>query len=210
MNRMRPHSIPRPEHPTRLYLIQTVDDLLSTRPIYEIGSELVLAASGVSKGSLYHHFEDFNDLIEVVIVKRFSDYIQGVLDDIIREIKNGRSREIARDRVLAIAERQATVNTLAFRVERIQIAEWALRGERARSRIAIHQDQITQQWMDIFNTCQQKGWTDSTLDARTVGVLIQAAMMGRVVDDVAAIKMDVKEWVRTIKFLLDSIFFSHA
>lgn len=57
MNRTSPHAIPRPEHPTRLYLIQTVEELLTTRPIYEVGSELVLAASGVSKGSLYHHFE---------------------------------------------------------------------------------------------------------------------------------------------------------
>ncbi len=64
--------------------------------------------------------------------------------------------------------------------------------------------------MEIFVTCQKKGWTNSTLDPRTVGVLIQAAMLGRVVDDVAAIQMDVNEWVRTIKYLLDSIFFFPA
>ncbi len=60
------------DHETRRKLIETAATLLDEWSLSEITSAMVLAASGVSKGSLYHHFQDFDDLMGEAAIKRFS------------------------------------------------------------------------------------------------------------------------------------------
>ena len=59
-------------HPTKVVLIKTVVEMMNSKQVTEITSEDVLKESGISKGSLYHHFEDFNDLLEQALVYRFT------------------------------------------------------------------------------------------------------------------------------------------
>ena len=67
------------EHPTRALLIDT-----STRLIEQFGPtgftvEMLLQESGISKGSLYHHFRDFTDVLEESMV---STYLKSVEEDL--------------------------------------------------------------------------------------------------------------------------------
>ena len=62
-------------HPTAKELVLAMDRLLeSTRPT-DITTEQVINESGISKGSLYHHFVDLNDLIETTLIYRYSKWI---------------------------------------------------------------------------------------------------------------------------------------
>ena len=56
-------------------MIETVVNLLQTQSVDEINSDQVLEISGISKGSMYHHFEDFSDLIEHAQVARFASFV---------------------------------------------------------------------------------------------------------------------------------------
>ena len=49
-------------HPTKQTLIDTVLALMEKKSIEQISSDEVLEISNISKGSLYHHFEDFPEL----------------------------------------------------------------------------------------------------------------------------------------------------
>ena len=62
-------------HPTGIELVKTVDQLLDLKRADEITSEEVLKESGISKGSLYHHFVDLPDLIETTLIYRYSKWI---------------------------------------------------------------------------------------------------------------------------------------
>ena len=62
-------------HPTGIELVKTVDQLLDLKRTDEITSEEVLKESGISKGSLYHHFVDLPDLIETTLIYRYSKWI---------------------------------------------------------------------------------------------------------------------------------------
>ncbi|MFZ9750906.1 MAG: TetR/AcrR family transcriptional regulator, partial [Candidatus Nanopelagicales bacterium] len=60
-----------PPHPTRQKLIETTVSLLDTLRPAEITVEMILQQSGISKGSLYHHFEDVEELFEAAEISRF-------------------------------------------------------------------------------------------------------------------------------------------
>ena len=64
-------AMPKTTHPTKSSLIHCAADLLDKYRFDEITVEMVLDRSGVSKGSLYHHFEDLDELMDIA-AKAFS------------------------------------------------------------------------------------------------------------------------------------------
>jgi len=62
-------------HPTKAKLIDTTAALLRTHKTGEITVDMVLAAAGISKGSLYHHFEDLDELIETAMLERYARWV---------------------------------------------------------------------------------------------------------------------------------------
>lgn len=62
-------------HPTRDALIETVIDLLEIQNPEDLKVDEVLTQSGISSGSLYHHFKDLADLIDQAMIVRYSDDI---------------------------------------------------------------------------------------------------------------------------------------
>ena len=59
-------------HPNAQRLLDAAIELLGDNPIEQVTLAAVLERSGISNGSLYHHFEDFQDLVEQAIVERFT------------------------------------------------------------------------------------------------------------------------------------------
>jgi AcrR family transcriptional regulator len=55
--------MPKTTHPTKSSLIECAADLLDKYRFDEITVEMVLDRSSISKGSLYHNFEDIYHLL---------------------------------------------------------------------------------------------------------------------------------------------------
>ena len=64
------------EHATHRALIDCGVELAKEFGMYGFTVEQLLTKSGISKGSLYHHFEDFVDLVECVQVRIFTEYVE--------------------------------------------------------------------------------------------------------------------------------------
>ena len=62
-------------HPTKRLLVETVMSLLNTKTPDEVLADEVLEKSGVSKGSMYHHFEDLQELVETAQLARYAKWI---------------------------------------------------------------------------------------------------------------------------------------
>ena len=62
-------------HPTGIELVLTVNRLLDSKRSDQISTDEVLTESGISKGSLYHHFEDLQDLVETTLIYRYAKWI---------------------------------------------------------------------------------------------------------------------------------------
>ena len=67
-------------HPTKRLLVETVAKLLDSKKQNEISTDEVLELSGVSKGSMYHHFKDIQELIETTQIYRYSKWIDSSID----------------------------------------------------------------------------------------------------------------------------------
>lgn len=198
------------EHPTRLKLIETTINLMSTVPMLQISSEMVLEASGVSKGSMYHFFEDFSDLIETAAVQRFGQYVVHALEAMKNAIALTDDPEVAKLSFKEVAARQQTENSGRLRFERINLAYLALSNDRMKAKLAKEQDYLTNEWAQIYIACRDQGWAKEDLDPRAVSVLLQSTIIGRVIDDIASEQMDPDEWVKILSFVLNSIFFYNA
>ena len=82
VNQRSNRSLVKQEHPTRRILIDSTSALLDKFPVTEITSDQVLYESGVSKGSMYHFFSDFNQLLEETQVERFRYWADSLISNI--------------------------------------------------------------------------------------------------------------------------------
>ncbi len=69
-------------HPTKRLLVETVAGMLEAKKPSEILADGVLESSGVSKGSMYHHFEDLQELVETARLgeNEWNDFIMNIVD----------------------------------------------------------------------------------------------------------------------------------
>ena len=83
--------MPATVHPTKNALIEATRELLGNSARKEISSDQILIKSGISKGSLYHHFEDLEELIEAALILRYTEWVDasiGAITQVIRSVKS--------------------------------------------------------------------------------------------------------------------------
>ena len=194
---------------TKDRLLSVAIQFLESQPFDSITSEQIIIESGFSKGSLYHHYADFSDLMEAAQVRRFSNYVRETLEDLIAYVENNTDPILVRRSFHELALSEQFTDSLSFRLKRFQITYTAATNERMRQRIAPVQEELTQKWMRIYNICVERGWTKHNLDARAVSVLLQSTIIGRVVDDNATKHIDTADWIKTLIFVFDTIFFDN-
>jgi AcrR family transcriptional regulator len=194
-------------HPTKQVLIETVMSLLDSKGPDEINSEEVLEISGISKGSLYYHFQDFPELIEQALISRFA----GFVDSSVAMLKEGITSAKSREEVLVALQRVTRVTQspkmARNRIERISAISSAMHNERMATALGVEQERLTEALADLFRECQERGWADRKFDPRVVGVMIQSYTIGKVVDDFTPEHMDGEKWSNLIDEIAEKVLF---
>jgi len=188
-------------HPTRERLIETMVTLLDQKPPEKINVDEVLLLSGISKGSLYHHFDDFSDLLEVTYLRRFTAYVDFSTAAISDALVNSRTREELLDTLKDITRRTNSPDLLPIRLERIRTIGLAGGNQRFKARLAVEQQRLTDAISDLVREGQSKGWLKASFDPQAVAVFIQAYTFGRVLDEISERPVDIEKWL----FLIDSV-----
>lgn len=197
-------------HPTKRLLIQTTVGLLSEFTSRQITAEQVLELSHVSKGSMYHHFADFGDLLEAAQVERFSLFVANLVAVLRAVLNEGGDVEAARAKFHDAAEYRESDAARNMRIERLGTILEANHNPRLAKKFAAAQSDLTRMWMELYHDCISKGWAEPKLDPLAVAVLMQSTIAGRIVDDISEIKMEKENWVRVIQYLLDVTFFANV
>ena len=193
-------------HPTKEKLITAVLELLESRSLETITVDMVLKHSGVSKGSLYHHFEDFPILLEESLVSSFTASVDQTIATIAPLLAGAKTK----DDMLAILKRatRATQHPQqrATRFQRARIIAMSERSDRIRQALSVEQSRLTSALAALFIDAQNKGWMGTNFDARTGAVLIQAYTLGKIVDDVTTDPIAPELWNSIIDRLIERVF----
>ena len=194
-------------HPTKRLLVESTISLLETQGAEQVTSDGVLQLSGVSKGSLYHHFADFSELMEYAQVFLFSKYVESSIDRIQALVAFAQTRED----ILA-GLRQNTFSSQApelarSRYFRVRAIATAIHNDRMREIFSVEQQRLTDSLAGLFAVAQSRGWATKRINPQTVGVFVQAYTIGRVIDDFPERHMDPEKWAELISTILEKLFF---
>ncbi len=189
-------------HPTRERLIDTMISLLDQKAPENINVDEVLSVSGISKGSLYHHFEDFSDLLEVAYLRRFAAFVDSSSESIAEVVATSTSREEMLTGLRGITRRTQAPDLASLRLERLRCIGLAGGNERFRVRIAVEQQRLTDALADLVREAQLKGWFRSDFSPNVVAVFVQAYTLGRVLDEISESPIDNDEWVAFIDHMV--------
>ena len=194
-------------HPTKQTLIDTVVTLMDTQPAMEINSDQVLEISGISKGSLYHHFEDFPELVEHAMVARFARFVDNSVVMLKGVIASAKTRADLVEGLKKVTRATQARELTRHRSERVTAIAKAIRIPRMKALLGEEQERLTDALADLFRESVERGWGDPTLDPRVVGVMVQAFTIGKIVDDITPTRMDAENWNQAIDSVLDKVFF---
>ncbi|MEN9682720.1 MAG: hypothetical protein RLZZ427_471 [Pseudomonadota bacterium] len=193
-------------HPTRVKLVETVEALLDVHSPEQITADMVLAASGVSKGSLYHHFEDFADLMATVLVQQFSRNVD-------RDVATA---QMLLNQATTIEEFYAGVDLITDvaqspmaqpqRLRRARLIVLASQDPRLAAKLAAEQDRLSAGLAELFVLAQQRGWFRSDFSPNVAAVVVQAYTLGKLLDDFAGTPVPSQHWNQTVKQFIRSAF----
>ena len=192
-------------HPTKRALITTVLEFLKDKKPTDLTSEAVLAKSGISKGSLYHHFEDFDDLIESAEVIRYAAYVDQSIHLLTKVFQTAKSREEMITELKKVTRFTQSPDLMPQRMDRATSISLANSNPRMLKKMNVEQDRLNEAIIDIFREARERGWISKEIDIHAGAIFIQAYTLGIVINDVAGKKVEPEAWNELIDMFLEKI-----
>lgn len=196
---------PRKEHPTKAKLIDTVLELAGNGPLEALSVEQVLGVSQVSRGSLYHHFQDFYHLLEIAEARRFAKYVDVSIEKMAHILETSSTKEEARAGLMKSTRATQSPDVDWMRRQRVMALARAAESVRFQKALGQEQQRMTDAFVELISAGQAKGLVRADLDARAISVLIQAYTIGRVIDDITTKQVEPEAWYALIDNVAEMI-----
>lgn len=181
-------------HPTKQLLIDTAISLIDEFGPQGFTVENLLDASKISKGSLYHHFEDFNDVIEQAQVARFSRYVDEDIRLLTGLLSLATSREDLGRRFADVILGSTAADRANGRADRALIAGQARHSKKFADALAVEQQRLTDSLADVAREMQERHWIREDVDVYALATFVQAYSLGLVLNDVTEKPISGERW----------------
>jgi len=195
-------------HPTKSHLIETAVVLLEDKMPHEIAVDEILEKSGISKGSLYHHFEDLAELLEAAQVARYADWVDRSIALIVAIISKAKTKEELFEGVKKMTLVTQSAEFKNFRYERARTIGNSQGHQRFQNLLAAEQERLTSGLTDIIREVIEKGYFRKDLDPHVAAIFIQSYTLGKIVDDIVTEPVDSKDWDSFIDHMVYKSMFS--
>ena len=192
-------------HPTKMLLLETAIGLIDEFGPQGFTVETLLETSKISKGSLYHHFQDFSDVIEQAQVARFSRAIETDNAAMLDLLRGSASRDDLLQRLITVVKFSSGEERRQFRADRATIVGLSRHSKKFAEALAVEQQRVTDSLADIAREMQERGWVKKELDPRAVATFVQAYTIGLVLNDITLDPIPFDSWVGIVSKVLDSI-----
>jgi AcrR family transcriptional regulator len=186
--------MPQSIHPTKSRLIETTAELLDTKFPQDIAVDEILDKSGISKGSLYHHFEDLGELLEAAQIARYAVWVDrsiGFMTPLLSEAKT------TSDMIESLRKATLFTQSKEYKATRFQRARTLANSEtspRFQKALGIEQDRLTSALEDLVAEAKNKGLFRKDLDTRVIAIFIQSYTLGKIIDDIVPTPVSQEKW----------------
>jgi len=196
-------------HPTGIELVLTVNRLLDSKRSDQISTDEVLTESGISKGSLYHHFDDLQDLVETTLIYRYAKWIDLSIKRMSELLNTAKTAEDLKKSLFEITYATQKDSLANMRVERARIFAEAQNNSRLSEKLVQETERMTTSIEDLIREVIDRKLFKSNLDARTVAIFIQAYTLGLIVNDFTQDKVSYENWTSLINRIIAEIFINN-
>ena len=185
-------------HPTKRLLVETVVAMLETKKPTEILAEEVLEVSGVSKGSMYHHFSDLQELVETAQLIRYSKWIDASIEFMTTYVLGATTKEEFIESLRKLTELTQSVDRKGARAERARALAACFDNPRMAKAMGEETQRHTDALADIIQEVQNRGLVRADVDPKAVAVFIQSYTLGKMVNDYNPTGVEDDVWVDMI------------
>lgn len=193
-------------HATKQLLLDTVISLFETTNPGAITSEQVLAKARVTTGSLYHHFEDFSDLLEQALCLEYEAFTNRTIDLLLMTNEQATTKKQLSE---GIVEARLITHGPTY-VRNRSLRAWAIAyataNDRMKQRLGEAQDRLNEKFIFFIESAKKNGWVKPELNSHEVAVFIQSYQFGQVIDDVALNKMNQENWLDLVDQVVKNLF----
>lgn len=193
-------------HPTKRLLVETVVGALGTKKPSEILADEVLEISGVSKGSMYHHFEDLQELVETAQIYRYSKWIDASIDFLTNYVAKAKTKEELRNALLTLTEQTQSDARKDARAERAQALAACFDNPRMAKQMGQETQRLTDSIADVTEEVKNKGLFRPDVNSLALATFIQAYTLGKIVNDYNPNGVAEDEWISFIMSIVDNTF----
>ena len=180
--------------------------LLESKNQNEISAEEVLEVSGVSRGSMYHHFKDFPELIETAQISRYTKWIDSSIDFLTSHVATARTQKDLRKSLRILTELTQSDARKGARAERAQALAACMQNSRMEEKMGRETQRLTDAIADVTNEVKNKGLFREDVDSKTLATFIQAYSLGKIVNDYNPTGVSEEEWNEFIMKIIDHTF----
>jgi AcrR family transcriptional regulator len=173
--------------------------------MYGFTVEQLLTKSGISKGSLYHHFEDFVDLVECVQVRIFTEYVELDISAIQRALDAATDRDKFVNLISLITRTALQPQRSTSRIQRARIISATQGRERFATRIGHEQKLLNDQMKRVISVGQERGWIPPHFDAHALALFVQGYAFGLIVNDVTEERVGAEEMAVVIDSVIANL-----
>jgi AcrR family transcriptional regulator len=196
------------EHPTRTLIVSVAAQVLKERGPNGFRVDDVLERTGLTRGAIYHHFINVDDLTEAALLATYSEAVDATVHLVRGVLAAATTFEQFRTGVFQVNTQYVHNDELRV-LRKLRAHTMAIATPPMAGLLAAEQQRLTEEYASMIMAAQDRGWVRTDLDPWALAVFIQAYSFGAIVDDIAVSHVDVDRWAELIEDFLDRAVFTN-
>jgi len=190
---------------TRRRVLEVVVEQLQDGGEVAVRIDAVRDRSGVSIGSIYHHFGDRDGLIAAAQLHRFARYAEAEIAALSEIVIGAKNLAEFRQAVRQLTLRTASELRVAERWARIGVLASSIGRPAMLDDVRAIQTRLTDEFQAHVAQGQVRGFFRSDLDARAIAVFVESYSLGHALNDLDAHRVTEQEWEKVVWAVIDAL-----
>jgi AcrR family transcriptional regulator len=187
-------------HPTHVLIVDSAVQLVKKKGIAEFHIDDLLEATGLTRGAIYHHFENVDQVLESALLAIYVEGVNGNIAQVRQTLASATTFDEFRDGIVE-ANRLYVKNAKLRELRKLRahaMARTATSSDLAAS-LSREQQKLTDEYVVVITEAQRRGWVQEDLDVNSLAVFIQAYSFGIIIDDVSETHIKHDSWALLIE-----------